>query len=297
MSLVASTAFQNNPAIQPRAFSVMGCLAKEDVDDDLLYQVLVALRSALARYIDQTDFEMLASIITSLTKMTENLPSSSRYLHQMFWLSMSLIRVGPPSLFMCSSSLLQAVLRVIASSGSFKDGRIGFALMQGRSAVEEAAAAIDDLFEIRFDAVHFSFCATLCIVKGLSDPTTRSAALKTLTTFLEVAVANALEDDNSEFISTFLPYMLPVASRAATSEELKEIMWQCGMPENTDDSPSTFQDILPRLNSSGVGRTDLFLSGILALVEFKTGDENVQIKVLEGLESIAITRPDVFNLM
>src|SRR5437763_2554753 len=103
MSLVASTAFQNNPAIQPRAFAVMGCLAREDVDDDLLYQVLVALRSALTRFIEQSDFEMLASIITSLTKMTNNLPPSSRYLHQMFWLAMSLIRVGPPSLFNCSA--------------------------------------------------------------------------------------------------------------------------------------------------------------------------------------------------
>ncbi len=46
---MASTAFQNNPAIQPRAFTVMGCLAREEVDDDLLYQVLVALRNSIGR--------------------------------------------------------------------------------------------------------------------------------------------------------------------------------------------------------------------------------------------------------
>ncbi|KAK8107613.1 neurofibromin 1 [Apiospora kogelbergensis] len=61
MSLVASTAFQNNPAVQPRAFTVMGCLAREEVDDDLLYQVLVALRSAVGRFGEDNN-EMLIAI-------------------------------------------------------------------------------------------------------------------------------------------------------------------------------------------------------------------------------------------
>ncbi|KAK2628011.1 hypothetical protein QTJ16_002657 [Diplocarpon rosae] len=65
MSLVASTAFQSNLAIQPRAFTVMGCLAREDVDDDLLYQVLVTLRSSIGRFMEENDSEMLIAIVTS----------------------------------------------------------------------------------------------------------------------------------------------------------------------------------------------------------------------------------------
>jgi len=68
MSLVASTAFQSNPAIQPRAFTVMGCLARQDVDDDLLYQVLVALRNSITRFMEDNDSEMLIAIVTSLQK-------------------------------------------------------------------------------------------------------------------------------------------------------------------------------------------------------------------------------------
>ncbi|KAL7332161.1 hypothetical protein PS15p_204242 [Mucor circinelloides] len=43
MGLVTSTAFYFNPAIQPRSFVTLGCLAQDEVDDDLIYQILVAL--------------------------------------------------------------------------------------------------------------------------------------------------------------------------------------------------------------------------------------------------------------
>lgn len=295
MSLVASTAFQNNPAIQPRAFSVMGCLAKEDVDDDLLYQVLVALRSALARYADQADFEMLNSIITSLTKMTNSLPPTSRYLHQMFWLSMSLIRVGPPSLFICSSSLLQAVLRVIASSGSFSNGRMGMTLMQGRSSVEEAAAAVDSLFGVRFDVLHFPFAATMCIMKGLSDPTTRSAALRTFMTFLEVTTVNLPENSAGAIGASFLPYLACIATRTSSAEELKELAWNCNLPIDPNGRPHDLYGMAPAETS--LSKTDMFLNGILMLVDFNNNDDGVQAIVLTAIERIATERPDIFNIL
>ena len=47
MGLLTATTFKLSPSIQPRAFVVMGSLASSDVDDDLLYQMLVALRGAM----------------------------------------------------------------------------------------------------------------------------------------------------------------------------------------------------------------------------------------------------------
>ena len=44
MSLVTSSAFQLSPAIQTRSFVSLSILATSDVDDDLLYQMLVALK-------------------------------------------------------------------------------------------------------------------------------------------------------------------------------------------------------------------------------------------------------------
>ncbi|KAI8227427.1 Neurofibromin [Colletotrichum sp. SAR 10_86] len=113
MSLVASTAFQNNPAIQPRAFAVMGCLAREEVDDDLLYQVLVALRNSVGRLGDDTNSDMLISIVTSLSKMMAKLPSASRYGLQLFWLAISLLRYDDLSGMKDKDLLLNTAIELI----------------------------------------------------------------------------------------------------------------------------------------------------------------------------------------
>ena len=52
MSLVTATAVQVSPAVQARAFIVLGALATSDVDDDFFYQMLVALKTALSQFND-----------------------------------------------------------------------------------------------------------------------------------------------------------------------------------------------------------------------------------------------------
>jgi neurofibromin 1 len=173
MSLVASTAFQNNPAIQPRAFTVMGCLAREDVDDDLLYQVLVALRSSISRFMEDNSNEMLISIITSLTKMMDKLPSASRYGLQLFWLAISLVRLVPHGLFNHTTLFLEAVLTNIAKSGEFADGRMAQVLLHGRAPLEEAALQLDEMYGVHFNTENFHFAVSACLVKGLTDSVTR----------------------------------------------------------------------------------------------------------------------------
>ncbi|KAI7863047.1 uncharacterized protein EV154DRAFT_572868 [Mucor mucedo] len=50
MSLVTNMAFRFNPALQPRAFVILGCLAQDEIDDDLLFQTFIVLRNELARF-------------------------------------------------------------------------------------------------------------------------------------------------------------------------------------------------------------------------------------------------------
>ena len=47
MSLLIANAFQLSPSIQPRASILLGTLATRDMDDDLLYQMLVSLSNNL----------------------------------------------------------------------------------------------------------------------------------------------------------------------------------------------------------------------------------------------------------
>jgi len=308
MSLVASTAFQSNPAIQSRAFAVMGCLAREDVDDDLLYQVLVALRGALARYSESGDHEMLTSIVTSLTKMMENLQPTSRYLYQLFWLAMSLVRVGHGQVFTCSASLLEATLKTIASSGEFKDNRMVPVLLQGRSQLEEATAAIDDIYNIKFnpESFHFAVCATL--TKGLQDPSTKPSALRTLTAFLEVVSANTPENSHWGIDVPVPPYLPVVLTRATSISEIKEVLWIIGIALAEED---TAMDSSSGAGSSGgsdmcakltpmidsMSEQNLLLIGALAVVDFRSCEESIQKFTLALFTRMAERRPEVLLLL
>ncbi|KAM4066974.1 GTPase-activator protein for ras-like GTPase domain-containing protein [Hirsutella rhossiliensis] len=159
MSLVASTAFQNNPAIQPKAFAVMGYLAREEVDDDLLYQVLVALRSSVGQFGEDGNSEMLKAIVTSLAKMMTKLPSASRYGVQLFWLAISLVRLVPSGLFNCTAQFLEAILTNIGTAGNVRGEKMVPLLLQSRSQLEEAALPLDEAYGIQFGHETFHFAS------------------------------------------------------------------------------------------------------------------------------------------
>ena len=222
MSLVASTAFQSNPAIQPRAFAVMGCLAREDVDDDLLYQVLVVLRNALGQFIENGDDEMLTSIITSLTKMMDNLGPASRYLHQLFWVAASLVRLGSGLVFNCSVALLEATLRTLAQSGELKGDQMKKVLLNGKSSVDDAALIIDELYGVKFNEENFHFAMAVTLTKGLQSPSTKPATIKTLKAFVEVGTINSHGQALWNGDMLIPPYLTLVIMRISTASEFKE---------------------------------------------------------------------------
>ncbi|KAK3950236.1 hypothetical protein QBC32DRAFT_376735 [Pseudoneurospora amorphoporcata] len=229
MGLVASTAFQNNPAIQPRAFTVMGCLAREEVDDDLLYQVLVALRNSIGRFGDDSNSDMLVAIVTSLSKMMSKLPSASRYGLQLFWLAMSLLRLVPPNLFNCTAMFLESVLSNISTTGDLKGERMVHYLLQGRAQLEEAALLLDEAYGIHFTAENFHFAACACLVRGLTDTITKETALRVLSTFLEMTTYTSMNTKTMKELCAS-PYMALILARTLDAGELKHSLWSAGIP-------------------------------------------------------------------
>jgi neurofibromin 1 len=295
MSLVASTAFQSNPAIQPRAFAVMGCLAREDVDDDLLYQVLVVLRNALTRFVESGDNEMLTSIITSLTKMMDNLSPTSRYLHQLFWVAVSLVRLGSGMVFNCSAALLEATLRTLAKSGEFKGNKMSQMLLQGKSSVEDYTLVIDELYGIKFAADNFHFAMASTLTKGLQSPSTKPAAISALTAFVEVGAANIPELPNLHWNGDvpILPYLAMVVARAANPSDVKELLWMIGL--SVEESALEVWANIPRMDI--VSERNLLLNGVLAIIDFKTCEEVIQKQALAFFTQMAKKRPEVLVLM
>lgn len=322
MSLVASTAFQSNPAIQPRAFAVMGCLAREDVDDDLLYQVLVVLKNALTRFHESGDEEILTAIITSLTKMMDNLSPASRYLQQLFWVAISLVRLGSGAIFNCSSALLEATLRTLNSCGDFVGNRMIPVLIRGQSSstsIGMAAREIDELYGIRFTADNFHFALAITMMRGLQTSSTKAAAIRTLTTFIEIGRANATDTTKWGVDIPIPQYLSTVVARASNTSEIKELLWMVGI--NIDDHVdiSSLTDTTTTTSSSPTGTTiagspstsiwsifppmesmdeaNLLLTGVLALIDFKSCEESIQRHALVFFTQMARRRPDVFAVL
>lgn len=294
MSLVASTAFQSNPAIQPRAFTIMGCLAREDVDDDLLYQVLVALRSSITRSMEDNDSEMLVSIVTSLTKMMDKLPSASRYGLQLFWLAMSLVRLVPLPLFNSMALFLNAVLANIATSGDFTGGRMIPTLMQGRLPLEDAASQLDEIYGIHFTNENFHFAVCASLVKGLTDSVTKSTAIRVLSTFWEVTSSSTPPGSKFSKQVSCLPYLGLLMARAMTPEEVRDNLdnlWLAGVTYPLDDMTS--EEIIGLIDLEMVKDKELLLNASITIVDFRYLDDVVQDRNIQWLNTLAMKRPNV----
>jgi neurofibromin 1 len=289
MSLVASTSFQNNPAIQPRAFTVMGCLAREEVDDDLLYQVLVALRNSVGRFGDDSSSEMLVAIVTSLSKMMAKLPSASRYGFQLFWLAVSLLRLVPPNLFNCTAVFLESILQNINTTGEVRGEKLVQQLLQGRFQLEEAALPLDEAYGIHFNSKNFHFAACACLVRGLTDTVTKGTALRVLSTFLDMTsrpseAATIPRDLQSS------PYMSLILARTITLEELRDTLWFAGI------TPGLLPDTGNLRSTESIAATDdkdLLLNTAMELVDFRYLEDAVQNRTLQWLSEVAIARPAV----
>ncbi|RYP13921.1 hypothetical protein DL767_010513 [Monosporascus sp. MG133] len=293
MSLVSSTAFQNNPAIQPRAFAVMGCLAREEVDDDSLYQVLVALRGCIGRSADDSGTDMLVSIVTALSRMLAKLSSMSRYGLQLFWLAISLIRLVPAPLFSCAAMFLESVLTNISTSNELRGQNMAHVLLQGRIQLEDVATPLDDTYGIHFTQGNFHFAVCACLVRGLTDIVTKGAALRVLSTMLEMTtevVPKSSEELPPDFYTS--PYLALIQARTVTTEELKECLWSAGInPVGVANLAS--ERHIHELAS--LRDLDILTNLCIELVDFELLEDAAQNHTLSWLNEIASERPSVIS--
>ncbi|KAF7549990.1 hypothetical protein G7Z17_g6012 [Cylindrodendrum hubeiense] len=290
MSLVASTAFQNNPAIQPRAFTVMGCLAREEVDDDLLYQVLVALRNSVGRFGEDHNSEMLVSIVTSLSKMMAKLPSASRYGLQLFWLAMSLVRLVPANLFNCAALFLEAVLANISTGEDFRGTKMVPLLLQGRIPLDEAALPLEDVYGIHFTHDTFEFAVCACLARGLTDTVTRQTAMRVLSSFLEMTTSSSDPTTSIRDVPEGSAYLALLHARAVGPDELRDSLWSAGI------NPGEVNTVLRSRELPEIGAIqdkNLLLMTAIELVDFQYLEDTVQTRSLQWLNELATQRPSV----
>ncbi|KAJ2707040.1 hypothetical protein H4S00_007053, partial [Coemansia sp. D1744] len=234
-TLVTASTFVFNPAIQPRAFVLLGKLAAHDeVDDDLLYQTLATLRGALASF-GETDEALPVSVLLCLVNMVGGLPPDSSYLASLFWVGIAVMQIGHLPLYKVGLNLVAKVVRTLDACGAFLpengDGFQHF-LMSARVAVEKAADQVDDLVGISFRS-SFSAALSLLLLRGMEDMSSKDEAYEVLLQVIGV-VASCRKWQQADQITTdrkcdlILPYMILILPTASVRKELAHVFTTAG---------------------------------------------------------------------
>ncbi|KAJ2481254.1 Ras GTPase activating protein ira2 [Coemansia sp. RSA 2320] len=240
-TLVTASTFVFNPAIQPRAFVLLGRLAAHDeVDDDLLYQTLATLRGALAAF-GETDEALPISVLLCLVHMVANLPPDSSYLASLFWVAVAVMQIGHLPLYRVGLSLLSRVLRALDACGAFHaDNGDGFQhfLMAARVAVEKAADQVDDAVAISFRS-SFSASLSLLLLRGMEDMSTKDETYEVLLQIVAIVAScrkwqqadHATPDRKCDLI---LPYLILILPTASARNELVHVFTLAGTAISAD---------------------------------------------------------------
>ncbi|KAI8643392.1 hypothetical protein BD408DRAFT_414835 [Parasitella parasitica] len=295
MGLVTSTAFYFNPAIQPRSFVTLGCLAQDEVDDDLIYQILVALKGALAIF-NESDSSLITSIMMCLSNIIDNLPTNSRYLLQLFWLAIALVQVGHPATFPTAVQFLQSVLRALDSRKLFADRSIEQVLLSARVGLHPIVDELDDACGVCFNN-YFSFAIAAILLKGLKQCDNKDVIFQCLTTFLEVDSKRPMDQGCIEASSLgYLAGLLPFATKDDTLKELLRLAGIIDVEMDSIDfgtSRSGLFDLLEIPDNS----TALLLISLLVTLLNASENESERLFLYTLLADAAVSVPDVFALV
>ncbi|CAG8508989.1 2177_t:CDS:10 [Funneliformis mosseae] len=296
MGLVASTAFQHNPAVQPRAFVTLGCLAREEVDDDLLYQILVALRGALLTF-TENDCSLIISIVMCLTNIVENLPADCRYLQSLFWLAMALVQISHIPVFPSAINLLNVVLKALDVNNFFANEDIATVLLKARVPLESIAKSMDREAGVNYD--HFSFAVSAILLKGLKNPVTKTGTKDVLNAFLDIASKGVGDQSNNIINYRMLGYLAALLPVSAKNADMKELLWVCGIVDSEVDNSelgTTYYKIFEKLDIPDNKTALLLISLMVAMLQ--TAEHEPERLFLYGfLAEAASALPQVFALV
>lgn len=235
MSLVTSTAFQVSPAVQTRSFVVLGTLATTDVDDDFLYQILVAFNTALGKA-NETHTMSVVSMLRCMCKIVPALTESSRYVPLLFWLAVSLLQASHFAFYVESTRLVRVTLETMEQRGMFKKEGVQSVLLESRIQLEQITSQLDDILKISFES-SFSFSLASIIFKGIRHSGLKDSAEAVLRSLLSVAVRSQANDDlpsgfRDSISADALGYFLALLPLSTTHPSYRRLLDDC----NIDDA-------------------------------------------------------------
>ncbi|KAA1466679.1 hypothetical protein DENSPDRAFT_831556 [Dentipellis sp. KUC8613] len=309
MSLVTATAFQVSPAVQSRAFVVLGALATAEVDDDFFYQMLVAFKNALQQF-SEADTASVVSMLRCICSVVPGLVENSRYLPQVFWLAVALLQSSYIAFFNEACNLLRVTLNTLAGQGLFRERGVSATLLDCRAPLEEIVGQLDQMLNISFDS-SFSFSLAPIIFKGIRFPPLREAGVNALRALLQVSArataefevpnegpGGAIAPDALGYFLALLPVSTtPSAYRQLLSDANADAYWL--LEHSTED---TENERVPRVPLELLGIADsnvalLAVSFISIMLSTSQGDDAETEILFCLLADLSLAYPEVAYLV
>ncbi|CAG9577166.1 unnamed protein product [Danaus chrysippus] len=183
-SLAKSFAFCFNPALQPRALIVFGCISKNVTDDDMK-QLLRILVKALEVF---NDLALLEALIMCLTRLQPLLHPESPIHAALFWVSLSVLQLDETALYAAGLALMEQNLHTLDSQGAFDNKTLEQVMMETREPLEWHFKQLDHAVGLSFRS-NFHFALVGHLLKGFRHPApgTVSRTCRVLTALLALA--------------------------------------------------------------------------------------------------------------
>ena len=307
MSLVTSTAFQLSPALQTRAFVVLAVLASTEVDDDLFYQILVALRTSLAQ-VTESETTSVFSMLKCVCKAVPSLADNSRYICQIFWLGVALCQCCHVAFHVEACNLLRITLENLESRGLLQGGTVPAILLDARAPFEDIASQMDQLLDLSFDS-SVTFCLSAIIFKGVRHSGLREATEAALRTLLQVTLRAAARKEPGAYPNSLHPdvlgYFLALLPFSTTIASYRRLLEDCGaeqrwLPEISPDDLD--EGHVPRLSIDFLGihdaNTALLVSAFVAVMLTTAQGNDAESEMLYTfLSDIAEAFPETVSMM
>jgi hypothetical protein len=231
MSLATATAFQFSSTIQMRAFTALGCLGTTDVDDDFLYQMLVAFNSAMAR-MEEGDTLPVVSMLRSINKIIPAVRGRSRFLPHLFWLAVAMLQSSHMGFYEEAAKLLFTTLSQMNEQDMFESDLMSNVLVDARADLGDALDQLDRSVRLSFDT-NFSLALAPIIFKAARQNGLQLHTEKILRALLNVSAnasrryfANGNEPTGS-IQPESLGYFLALLPFCTTPPALRKLLQDC----------------------------------------------------------------------
>ncbi|XP_025987354.2 neurofibromin isoform X2 [Solenopsis invicta] len=251
-SLAKNFAFCLNPALQPRALIVFGCISKSITDQDMR-QLLKILMKALESF---NDINLMEAIVMCLTRLQPLLRPESPIHRYLFWIATSVLELDEASLYASGLALLEQNLHTLDSQGTFDEKTLEYVMMSTRESLECQFKQLDHTVGLSFKS-NFHFALVGHLLKGYRHPTptTVTRTIRVLTMLLAI-VAKPSKRDKFEVTPESVPYLTALV---AVSEEVRS---RCHIRHSLDKSlhdssgSSDVLDTLPSRNTDMPGASN-----------------------------------------